>query len=133
MSFIQKFFPEANDPLEFPEETNEDDDVSSSSYQSAKENLNSKSEVDMVDSGIKSDATKNSQHQSDNNKSDEIVETTTTATKKDVTADKLKDTYTSNKTVSTLINLLVEWTALHKVIYRSRAMNSRSRLPPSLE
>ena len=105
MSFIQKFFPEANDPLEFPEETNEDDDVSSSSYQSAKENLNSKSEVDMVDSGIKSDATKNSQHQSDNNKSDEIVET---ATKKDVTADKLKDTYTSNKTVSTLINLLVE-------------------------
>ena len=107
MSFIQKFFPEANDPLEFPEETNEDDDVSSSSYQSAKENLNSKSEVDMVDSGIKSDATKNSQHQSDNNKSDEIVET---ATKKDVTADKLKDTYTSNKTVSTLINLLVECT-----------------------
>ena len=127
MSFIQKFFPEANDPLEFPEETNEDDDVSSSSYQSAKENLNSKSEVDMVDSGIKSDATKNSQHQSDNNKSDE------TATKKDVTADKLKDTYTSNKTVSTLINLHVEWTALHKVIYRSSTINRRSRLQAALE
>ena len=45
VSYIQKFFPEANDPLEFPEETTEDDDESSSSYQSAKDNLNSKSEV----------------------------------------------------------------------------------------
>ena len=105
MSFIQKFFPEANDPLEFPEETNDDDDVSSSSYQSAQENLNSKSEVvktetDMVDSAkIKSDADKKSQ--SANNKSDGKVDTTTSST----TKKELKDTYTSNKTVSLLINL----------------------------
>ena len=43
VSYIQKFFPEANDPLEFPKETTEDDDESSSTYQSAKDNLNSRS------------------------------------------------------------------------------------------
>ena len=101
VSYIQKFFPEANDPLEFPEETTEDDDESSSSYQSAKDNLNSKSEVvtkselDAVDSA-NSPETLNSPQQT-NKKSDEMI---VASPKNDVTL-KLKDAYKSNKTVST--------------------------------
>ena len=96
MSDVQVFFPQADDPLDFPEEINEDDDEkSSSSYQSAKENLNSKSEVvkvDEIDVVDHKSIASSSQHKS-NKPTDEIHV--------DVfTADKLKDTYTSNKTVS---------------------------------
>ena len=104
MSYIQKFFPEANDPLEFPEETTEDDDESSSSYQSAKDNLNSKSEVvtksellDAVDSA-NTPETLNSPQQT-NKKSDEMI-AVAASPKNDVTL-KLKDAYKNNKTVST--------------------------------
>ena len=103
MSYIQKFFPEANDPLEFTEETTEDDDESSSSYQSAKDNLNSKSEVvtksellDAVDSA-NTPETLNSPQQT-NKKSDETIAVASPTN--DVTL-KLKDAYKSNKTVST--------------------------------
>ena len=106
--------------MEFPEETNEDnDDESSSSYQSAKDNLNSKSEVpitsdqgsnpgtnkqtelDVVDSGCtpitpttpetnKSPSLK----LANKNSNDVFVVPTHDPTK-------LKDAYKSNKTVST--------------------------------
>ena len=85
--------------MEFPEETTEDDDESSSSYQSAKDNLNSKSEVvtksellDAVDSASTPET--NSPSQQTNKKSD------VASPINDVTL-KLKDAYKSNKTVST--------------------------------
>ena len=87
--------------MEFPEETTEDDDESSSSYQSAKDNLNSKSEVvtkselDAVDSANTPET--NSPTQQTNKKSDEIC----VASPKNDDALKLKDAYKSNKTVST--------------------------------
>ena len=93
MSDVQQFFPQADDPLDFPEEINEDDDEkSSSSYQSAKENLNSKSEVvkvDEIDVVDHKSIASSSQHKS-NKPADDVA----------ITVDKLKDTYTSNKTVS---------------------------------
>ena len=87
--------------MEFPEETTEDDDESSSSYQSAKDNLNSKSEVvskselDAVDSANTPET--NSPTQQTNKKSDEM----SVASPKNDDALKLKDAYKSNKTVST--------------------------------
>ena len=117
VSYIQKFFPEANDPLEFPEETTEDDDESSSSYQSAKDNLNSKSEVvtksellDAVDSA-NTPETLNSPQQT-NKKSDETI--AVASPKNDVTL-KLKDAYKSNKTVSTPNPVVVEGLTLQKI------------------
>ena len=103
--------------MEFPEETTEDDDESSSSYQSAKDNLNSKSEVvtksellDAVDSA-NTPETLNSPQQT-NKKSDETI--AVASPKNDVTL-KLKDAYKSNKTVSTPNPVVLEGLTLQKI------------------
>ena len=128
VSYIQKFFPEANDPLEFPEETTEDDDESSSSYQSAKDNLNSKSEVvtksellDAVDSA-NTPETLNSPQQT-NKKSDETI--AVASPKNDVTL-KLKDAYKSNKTVSTPNSVVVEGLTLQKIEFFAVVLDNQT-------